>query len=149
MTGPSDNRRQAVKEAGAAMARLLVDDDDLVVRLSWPEGLAARRRQVRVPLAALQRVAVETAWWRALRGEADSGTWIPDTLLAGVRRYQRRHDFVAIRPGRPVVVADLGSASPFARIAVTVPDPQATVDAIRAVLARRRTDGRNPVTDGG
>jgi hypothetical protein len=107
------------------MARLVVDDGDLVVRLSCPESVAARRRQVRVPLAAVERVTVEPTWWRALRGERDSGTWIPGGLSVGVRRYLRRHDFVAVRPGGQVVVADLGPASPFARIAVTVPESQA------------------------
>ncbi|MEU3980761.1 hypothetical protein AB0F77_11705 [Streptomyces sp. NPDC026672] len=116
------------------MARLDVDGDDLVVRLSPAERLAARRREVRVPLAAVRRAAVEPDWWRGLRGERRAGRWLPDRFCVGEWRHGGGRDFVAVRERRPVVVADLGPPAPFARLTVSVPDPQAVVAAIRQAV---------------
>ncbi|MGW4981506.1 hypothetical protein [Streptomyces mirabilis] len=67
------------------MARILVTGDDLVVRLPWWEKAAAGRGTVRVLLAAVCRVTVEPDWWRALRGVAQRGVWIPGVMCIGTR----------------------------------------------------------------
>ncbi|MCC5477877.1 hypothetical protein ACFV2N_20000 [Streptomyces sp. NPDC059680] len=104
------------------MARILVDGDDVVVRLSWWQRAAARRGDVRVPLAAVCRVTVEAAWWRALRGDRQRGTWIPGGWSIGTRGHAGGTDFVALRPGRPAVVLELRPSAPFRLLAVSVPD---------------------------
>ncbi|CAL9522375.1 hypothetical protein LMJ38_05070 [Streptomyces sp. R1] len=114
------------------MARVLVRDGDLVVRLSWRERAAARRGTVRVPLTAVRRVTVESDWWRALRGVALHGVWIPGVLSAGTRGHVGGQDFVALRPGRPVVCVELRSTAPFGFLAVSVPgDAQAAAEGLR------------------
>ncbi|MER6063158.1 hypothetical protein ABT167_18615 [Streptomyces sp. NPDC001792] len=104
------------------MARILVDGDDLVLHLAWWQRVAARRRDVRVPLTAVCRVTAEAEWWRALRGVRQRGTWIPGGWSIGTRGHPGGTDFVALRPGRPVVVVELRPSAPFRLLAVSVPD---------------------------
>ncbi|MFE1584100.1 hypothetical protein ACFW6Q_00180 [Streptomyces sp. NPDC058737] len=114
------------------MARILVGDDDLVVRLSWRERAAAHRGTVRVPLTAVRRVTVEPDWWRALRGVALRGVWIPGVLSAGTRGHAGGQDFVALRPAGPVVCVELRSTAPFDFLAVSVPgDARAAAEGLR------------------
>ncbi|MFJ6073744.1 hypothetical protein ACIQFU_23370 [Streptomyces sp. NPDC093065] len=114
------------------MARFLVKDDDLVVRLSWREKAAAHRGSVRVPLTAVRRVTVESDWWRVLRGVALHGVWMPDVLSAGTRGHVGGQDFVVLRPGRPVVCVELRPTAPFGLLAVSVRgDAQATAERLR------------------
>ncbi|MFI2205619.1 hypothetical protein ACH47Z_33560 [Streptomyces sp. NPDC020192] len=100
------------------MARMLVEGDELVVRLAWWERMAVRRGDVRVPLEAVCRVTVERDWWRALRGIHERGIHIPGALCLGTRGHQGGQDFVAVRPGRPVVCVELWPSAPFRLLAV-------------------------------
>lgn len=130
------------------MARVLLKDDDLVVRLSWWEKAAAHHGTVRVPLTAVRRVTVESDWWRALRGVALHGVWIPGVLSAGTRGHAGGQDFVALRPGRPVVCVELRSSAPFAFLAVSVRgDARATAERLRcsAPDVDVSTDWRQPL----
>ncbi|MFD1661784.1 hypothetical protein ACFSL4_27225 [Streptomyces caeni] len=119
------------------MARLLAEDDDLLVHLSWWEKAAARHRDVRVPSAAVRRVTVEPDWWRALRGVARGGVWIAGTLCIGERGHQGGKDFVVVRPGRPVVCVELWPGAPFSLLAVSVrDDPEVTARRLRRLAPR-------------
>jgi hypothetical protein len=113
------------------MARLVVKGEDLIVRLLWWEKAAARRRDVYVPLSAVRQVVVEPDWWRALRGVRGRGVWIPGVLSLGTRPYLRGKDFTAVRARRPVVCVGLCHPSPYARLAITDPDPEAVAHAVR------------------
>ena len=116
------------------MARMLVRGDDVVVRLSWWEKVAARHGNVRLPLAAVCRVTVEGDWWRVLRGDGLRGVWIPGALCVGTRAHQGGEDFVAVRPGRPVVCVELRPSAPFRLLAVSVragPQAQVTAECLR------------------
>ena len=104
------------------MARLTVDGDDLVLRLSWRERLAAGRREIRVPRTAVRDVRVEPDWWRGLRGVPQRGRWRPGGGV-GERRHPYGTDFVVVRAPDPVVLVDLRPAAPFVRLAVSAPDP--------------------------
>ncbi|MET9956345.1 hypothetical protein ABZ135_33030 [Streptomyces sp. NPDC006339] len=116
------------------MARVTVDGDRVVVRLGPGETAAARRRTIRLPVAALRAVGVETGWWRALRGEAGRGRWMPGRCV-GTRYGPAGEDFVAVRAdGRPVLVLDFGRGAPFDRVALTVPDPERTARELRALM---------------
>ncbi|MER5185098.1 hypothetical protein ABT009_43620 [Streptomyces sp. NPDC002896] len=122
------------------MARLQVEGDELVLHLSAAERLGARRRDIRVPLAAVEDVAVTRDWWRALRGEPETAVWLPGTCFVGVRRHPHGRDFAAMRMPRPVVSVDLRPPSPFARLVVSDPEPEAAASAIRtAALDRKAT----------
>ena len=116
------------------MAQMLVRGDDVVVRLSWWEKVVARRGDVRLPLAAVCRVTVEGDWWRVLRGDSLRGVWVPGALCVGTRAHQGGEDFVAVRPGRPVVCVELRPSAPFRLLAVSVragPEAQATAEGLR------------------
>ncbi|MGW7289586.1 hypothetical protein ACWGH4_29335 [Streptomyces sp. NPDC054847] len=122
------------------MARLAVRGEELIVELTWWEKITARHTDVRVPLAAVEKVTVERDWRRAVRGEPSRGVWIGDLLHLGVRNVSEQaevRDFVAIRPRRgPVARVDLRpAASPFARVAVSDRVPQATAATVRTAVS--------------
>jgi hypothetical protein len=104
------------------VVRILVKGDNLVIRLSWRDKAAARRGDVRVPLAAVCRVTCEPDWWRALRGVAQRGVWIPGVMCIGTRGHHGGIDFVAVRPGRPVVCIELWPTARFSLLALSVRD---------------------------
>ncbi|MEV7388117.1 MULTISPECIES: hypothetical protein [unclassified Streptomyces] len=116
------------------MARLTVDDGEVVVTLSGPEMLLAHRRRVRVPLAQVRSASVEPDWWRVLRGEPHHGHWLPDRFCVGAWEYPGGRDFVAVHEHGPVVLVDLARSAPFARLAVSDDDAEAAVQAIRRTL---------------
>jgi hypothetical protein len=114
-----------------AVARLVIDGEDMVLRLALRERLLARRREVRMPLSAVREAAVEPDWWRGLRGLPRSGRWLPDRFCLGVWRHPEGLDFVAVRERGPVVVVELRPSAPFARLAVSEADAEGVVRAIR------------------
>jgi hypothetical protein len=119
------------------MARLVVKGDRLVIRLSWSEKAAARHGNVRVPVAAVRHVGVEYDWWRALRGVRHRGVWIPGAACIGTRQHHGGRDFVAFRPGEPVLCVELWpTRAPFSLLALSVPDPEATAVALRRLAPR-------------
>ncbi|MEU6282126.1 hypothetical protein [Streptomyces sp. NPDC047028] len=119
---------------------MLVRDDDLVVRLSWWERLLARHGDLRVPLDGVSRVIVEPDWWRALRGAAGRGVWVPGVLCLGVRGHHGGRDFVAVRPGRPVVCVVVWPPADYALLAVSVPAGDAEAVAARVCRSAPRVD---------
>jgi hypothetical protein len=99
--------------------------------MSSPEKLGALRGDVRVPLSAVQSAEVEPHPWGALRG-IHAGTGIPGVIALGIRRFAHGQDFTAVVGGKPAVRVDLSQASTFARLVVSVDDPDSTLSAIRS-----------------
>ncbi|MCJ1676527.1 hypothetical protein MTF65_04020 [Streptomyces sp. APSN-46.1] len=120
------------------MARVTLEDSDIVVRLSPWETAAAHRHEVRVPVSVLREVYVEPDWWRALRGVSKTGWWIPARWCRGVRRHGDGEDFAAVKAGGPVLCIELGGSAPFRRLAVSVPDPGEFVRALLPLVPRDR-----------
>ena len=120
------------------MARLVIAGEALVVKLSWWEKIAARRGDVRVPLAAVKEATVQRSWRSVLRGTPGRGVWMPGSLCLGVREHVGAQDFVAIRTRQlPVTCIDLRpTLSPFTRIVITDRVPQATVAMLRTAVSR-------------
>ncbi|MFG2908444.1 hypothetical protein ACGF13_25680 [Kitasatospora sp. NPDC048286] len=115
------------------MAELTVEGGDLVLRLSWWERLVTGTAPVRVPLTAVEDVAVLRDPWRVFRGFRERGLLIPDTLCLGVWRHPGGRDFLALRTrAGGVVQVDLRRPSPFARIAVRSPRAPQTAASVRA-----------------
>ncbi|MDH6134135.1 hypothetical protein P3T37_003537 [Kitasatospora sp. MAA4] len=124
------------------MTKMTIDDDELVVRLARWEKVATGQADIRVPLAAVDKVAVQPDAWRALRGVRESGVLIPGALWLGVWQHAGGRDFAAIRPKRHGVVSvDLHRPSPFARISATCEDPQQTAAALRKAVSRAMAAG--------
>ncbi|MEU6880405.1 hypothetical protein [Streptomyces sp. NPDC046712] len=126
------------------MARVALEGAEIVVRLSPRETLAARRRQVRVPLSALREVRVEPDWWRALRGLRGRGLWIPDRLCVGTRVLPDGEDFAVIKPGDPVLCVELRRDAAFRRLAVSDPDPERAVRELRPFVPTDRLGRDEP-----
>ena len=122
------------------MARLVVDGEDVVVRLSWREKAAARCRDVRIPLTAVKDVRVEPDWWRALRGGRRRGLYIPGRFCLGKWQHRDGRDFVALNAADPAVCVELRRSAPFTRLAVSVPDP----DEVTRTIRTRRPGERRP-----
>jgi len=115
------------------VATLRVARDELVIGLGPLEQLAALRRRVRVPLCQLRSVTTEADPWSALRGVRAPGTGIPGVVAYGVRRMTgEAPDFAAVRGLGPAVLIECGSGARFARLVVSVADPEAAVREIRA-----------------
>ncbi|MEU7553713.1 hypothetical protein AB0B01_15430 [Streptomyces sp. NPDC044571] len=115
------------------MARVTVEGREVVVRLSLWERLAARRREVRVPVSSLRRVEVESSWWRVLRGVPGRGSWRPGRCL-GVRHAQGGDDFVAVKAQGQVLCMELAGEGALRRVAVSVPDAQRLCRELSAFL---------------
>ena len=112
------------------MAGLVVQGDELVVRMSPLEKLGAFRGDVRVPLTSIVRVHVATDPWPELRGIRAPGTGLPGVIALGTRRGRFGRDFAAVYGRRPAVVVELQGAA-LGRLVVSVDDPErvaATVD---------------------
>ncbi|MBT2401997.1 hypothetical protein [Streptomyces sp. ISL-100] len=121
------------------MARVVLEGSDIVVRLTWWEKLAARRREVRVPASALRQVRIEPDWWRAVRGVAGKGVWIPARRCVGIRHVgDTKEDFVAIRADGPVLCVELRRWAPFSRLAVSDPHPEVAIHKLQPLVPRDR-----------
>jgi hypothetical protein len=122
----------------AAVATLAIAGQDLVVRLSRAERLAALcASPVSVPLSSVTDVVVEQNAWSALRGIRAPGTGIPYVIAYGTRRFRGGKDLGLVHGGkRPGLRVDFGPQAPYSRLVVTVADPQAQADAIRAAVGR-------------
>ena len=114
------------------MAKLVIDGPDLVVQLSSLEKLGAVHGDVRVPLSTVRSAEIEPHPWATLRGVKAAGTGIPGVVVLGTRHFLHGKDFTALRGGRPAVRVDLSEQSPFARLLVSVSDPDTTLAAIRS-----------------
>ena len=114
------------------MAKLIVDGPDLVVQLSSLEKLGALHGDVRVPLTTVRSAEIEPHPWAAVRGIRTPGTGIPGVIALGTRSFPEGRDFTAVVGGKPAVRVDLSQESPFARLVVSVTDPDSTVAAIRS-----------------
>jgi hypothetical protein len=114
------------------MAHFSADEQTLHLHPSALEMLGALHGDVAVPLAQVSAVSVETQPWRALRG-LRFGTGIPWVIAYGIRfgLGGGRRDFALVRGGGPAVRVECGADAPFARLLVTVRDPEATTAMIR------------------
>jgi hypothetical protein len=92
------------------MAELKVDGNDVVVRLSGVEALAACRREVRVPVRCLRMVHVEGTPLAGVSLLRLPGLSWPGAFVFCSRRRRGRKEFVAARAGLPAVVLEAEGA---------------------------------------
>lgn len=112
------------------MARLVIENGELVVRLSRREKLGALHGDVRIPLGAVESVRVSARPFRELRGIRAPGTGMPGVIALGTFRGRKGKVFAAIYRRRPAVVVDLRDG-PFRQVLVSVDDADAVAAAIR------------------
>ena len=117
------------------MASLVVYRDELIVRLSWLERVAAFRGDVHLPLGCIQSVSIQEAPYSALRGIRAPGTGIPGVIAYGVRLMTGgRPDFAALHGRGPAILIELAPTASFGTVLVTVDDPESTLATVRAGL---------------
>ena len=104
------------------MATLLVDGDDLVLRLRWREKVWGFHGDLRVPLSWVRSVRVLRDPWPEMRGWRMAGVAIPRTFAFGTRRHADGYDFTVVSGPRPAVQVEL-SQGRFERLIVSAADP--------------------------
>ena len=115
------------------MATLTPEAGDLVLSLSTWERLGGLHGDIRVPLTAVENVAVSERPFRDLRGIRAPGTGWPGRIALGTWRRRGAKGFAAIYHGKPAVTVRLRD-SEFAWLCVSADDPQEVAARIRDAL---------------
>ncbi len=126
----------------AEMARLTVEQLDVVVRLETLEGLAAWRRQLRVPLGCVRMVHVEEAPLARLSLWRLPGLAWPGRFAVGSRTRHGVREFVAVRAGQPAIVLDAEGAR-WDRLVVSHPEAVNVAAELAALLLGRGPGSRH------
>lgn len=133
------------------MADVTIDRNDVVVRLSGLEALAACRRELRVPLDRLRMVQVEQEPLKRLARWRMPGVCWPGTLVVGTGRQRGQREFAAAHARQPAVVLDV-EGGPWDRVVVSCPDAVILAAQLAALVLERGPRGgghRRPGLDGG
>jgi hypothetical protein len=116
------------------VAELIIDGDDLLVRLTLGEKIWGLHGDIRVRLRCIARVAPDPSPWLALRGWRMTGVSLPGHAALGTRRHGDGYDFCVLHRGRPAIRVDVAPGH-FSRLIISVPeggDPQAEAARIAA-----------------
>ena len=117
------------------MAQVIIEGNDLVVRLTGLEQLGAfHRGDIHVPRVAITNARVVLDPWTELRGIRAPGTDIPDVIALGTRRGRFGRDFAAVYGHRPGIVIECTN-TPYRRLILTDGDPESLVRALRVGAA--------------
>ena len=116
------------------MAELIVDDRDLVVRLTLGEKIWSFHGDIRVRLSSIVRVAPDPKPWLGLRGWRMAGVSFAGHAALGTRRHGDGYDFCILHRDRPAVRVNVTSGR-FSRFVISVPeggDPESEAARIAA-----------------
>lgn len=102
------------------MAELIIDAEDLVLRLTLGEKVWGFHGDIRVGLAAIVCVAPDPKPWPGLRGWRMAGISMPGYAV-GTRRHGDGYDFCVLHGDRPAVQVDVASGR-FSRLVICVPE---------------------------
>jgi len=103
------------------MAKLLVDDQDLVVHLTPGEKVWGFHGDIRVRLSSIVSVAADPKPWLGLRGWRMAGVNLAGYAVLGTRRHGAGYDFCILHRDRPAVRVDVASGR-FSRLVICVPE---------------------------
>jgi uncharacterized protein len=109
------------------MAELIIDNWDLVIRLTRGEKAASFHGDIRVRLTDIGSVAPDPEPWLGLRGWRMAGVAIPGRVVLGTRRHGDGYDFCILHRDQPAVRVNMTSGR-FSRFVIGVPadtDPAA------------------------
>ena len=119
-----------------SMAELIVDDKDLVVRLTLGEKIWGFHGDIRVRLSSIVSVAPDPKPWLGLRGWRMAGINFAGRAVLGTRRHGSGYDFCILHRDHPAVRVDLASGR-FSRLIISVPeggDPEAEAARVAAAV---------------
>src|SRR5947207_12379874 len=116
------------------MAELIIEDWDLVVRLTLSEKIWGLHGDIRVRLPSVASVAADPQPWLGLRGWRMTGISFVGRAVYGTRRHGSGYDFCILHRDRPAVRVDVTSGR-FSRFVISVPedgDPESEAARIAA-----------------
>lgn len=117
------------------MAELIVDDKDLVVRLTLGEKVWGLHGDIRVRLSSVVSVAADLKPWLSLRGWRMTGVSLGAHAVLGTRRHGAGYDFCILHRARPAVQVEVLSGR-FSRLVISVPEAgDAETEAARIAAA--------------
>ena len=102
------------------MAELIVDDKDLVLRLTLSEKIWSFHGNIRIRLSSILSVAADPRPWPGLRGWRMAGISLAGTVL-GTRRHGDGYDFCILHRDGPAVRVDVAPGR-FSRLVICVPE---------------------------
>ena len=105
------------------MAKLIINDRDVIVSLSVVEKLEALHGDVTVPRSAVGQVRVVPDGMTEVHGLRAPGTGLPGVIKVGTWRRRGDRTFAVCHGRRPAIVLDLVGA-PYNRLVVTLDDPE-------------------------
>ena len=104
------------------MAKLTVNDKDLVVQLTLGEKVWGFHGDIRVPLGVIVAVAADPDPWLGLRGWRMAGVNFTGHTALGTRRHSGdSYDFCILHGELPAVRVDVASGR-FSRLVISVSD---------------------------
>jgi hypothetical protein len=103
------------------MAELIIDDWDLVVRLTPGEKIWGLHGDIRVRLPSVASVAADPQPWTGLRGWRMAGISFVGHAVYGTRRHGSGYDFCILHGHQPAVRVDVTSGR-FSRLVISVPE---------------------------
>jgi hypothetical protein len=113
------------------VAKLTVDDQDLVLRLTPGERFWGFHGDLRIPLGWVVSVAAEPEPWLGLRGWRMAGVYFSGFAALGTRRHGDHYDFCMLHRDRPAIRVELAKGR-FSRLVISVPeDGDAEAEAAR------------------
>ena len=111
------------------MARVSIDDTDLVIEIEGMDKLWALQSRLTIPLANVRGATADPGIAKEPRGVRVPGTWIPGVLTAGTFRRDGERVFWDVHDPADAVVIELRDER-YTRLIIQVPDPRATVTLI-------------------
>ena len=117
-------------------SRLSIDVEagDLAIRIHGHDGVLTMCRELRVPLAQVEGVAVAARELVPATGMRLPGTGIPGVIRAGSYGTGDQRDFWLVRHAQQVLVFELAPGAPYRRIVLQVPDPHAEALRLRPLV---------------
>jgi len=115
------------------MARVSVDDGDLVVDVEGMDKLWALKSRLTIPLANVRGATADPGIVREGKGIRAPGTYLPGVIVAGTFHHDGERVFWDVRDPAKAVVIELVDEH-YARLVIEVADPSSTVDLIESAV---------------
>jgi hypothetical protein len=113
------------------MAKIRIEDRDVIVHLSLLEKVAAMRGDVRIPLSTIDSVRVVKNPFAEVEGIRFPDTGVPGIIALGTWQRRDGREFVCVYRGQPGVVVELDSmAAPYKRVILSGRDPNVVADCL-------------------
>ena len=114
------------------MARILIQDAGITVKLSFWEKIGALHGDLYLPVTSLRGALAADKGWKKSLGARVPGSYVPGLAIYGTYRWKTK-DFVAWKRGQQVLQLNL-SGKPYSRVFVGVEDAAALADQINDAL---------------